>query len=93
MWRFDHSDESLFRKNQRRVVDLLRQVEEKVPYIHSLEIGENFSTSPVAFDLILITTHNDKKELERYRTDPDHKRIAGKINELTKERIVVDFEF
>lgn len=64
----------------------------KVPSILSLEVGINFSTRPIAYDLVLITTHKDRQALEEYQIHPEHKKVAELVNQWKEEGAVVDFE-
>ena len=89
MWRLREKDEnglSLIRR-------LLTRLPELIDGLESLEIGENFNSSPFAYDMVLITTHKDQQALEKYRGHPEHVAVANRIKELTKERAVVDFEY
>jgi len=93
MWRFDHTDEIVARENIKEVKNLLMELPGNIPELEFLEVGENFNPSEVSFDLVLITTHNDKNALDNYRVNPLHQKIANRIKTLIVDRVVVDFEY
>jgi hypothetical protein len=89
MWRL-HQNST---ENRRIINDLLYRLPDLIRELKSLEIGENFNKSPFACDLVLITTHTGKADLEKYQKHPEHVLAAKRINELAKDRVVVDFEY
>jgi hypothetical protein len=88
MWRL-HQNST---ENRKAIKDLLNRLPDLIPELKSLEVGENFNPSPFAFDLVLTTTHADKADLEKYQKHPEHVIVSKRITELTKDRVVVDFE-
>ena len=65
----------------------------KITEIHSLQVGINFNTKPIACDVVLITEHQDKNALERYQIHPEHQKVAEFIAQIKESGSVVDFEF
>lgn len=93
MWRFDKSDQDSFDSTREEVREMLEGLPGKIQEIQSLEVGMNFNASPVAFDMVLITTHADQRALKNYQEHPDHQVVASRIGKLAIERVVVDFEY
>jgi len=89
MWRLQ--DKS--KENLSLIKELLSSLLHIIDDIVTLETGDNFNVSDFAYDLVLITIHRDKLALEKYQNHPEHIKIANRIKELTKERVVVDFEY
>ena len=89
MWRLHQNNP----ENRSIIRDLLNKLPSLIPELKSLKVGEDFNRSTVAFDLVLITEHADKAGLEKYQKHPEHVSVAQRITELTKERVVVDFEY
>lgn len=89
MWRLHQNS----KENRTVIKDLLYKLPDSIPELKSLEIGENFNKSPFACDLVLITTHTGKDDLEIYQKHPEHVVAAKRITELAKDRVVVDFEY
>jgi hypothetical protein len=88
MWRLHQNNT----ENRMAIKDLLNRLPGQIPELKSLEVGENFNSGPFAFDLVLISTHADKADLEKYQKHPEHVVVAKRISELAKDRVVVDFE-
>lgn len=65
----------------------------KVPSMVDVESGINYNGSDAAFDLVLISVHRSKEELEAYQDDPVHGEFKKLIGPEALSRHVVDFEF
>jgi hypothetical protein len=89
MWRLHQNNA----ENRSVIKDLLNNLPAVIPELKSLEAGEDISRGPVAFDLVLITTHADTGDLEKYQKHPEHVSVAKRITELASDRVVVDFEY
>jgi hypothetical protein len=89
MWRLHENNQ----ENRSEISCLLSGLPDIIDDLVSPEVGSNFSLSEFAYDLVLITTHGDKAALERYKEHPEHILVANRIKELTRERVVVDFEY
>ncbi len=94
MWRLKEEAEG---NNKSKNIELskakLYDLKPEISQIESIEVGENFNSSDVAFDLVLITTHSDKDALAQYILHPAHQEVAGFIGKVVTERNVVDFEY
>jgi len=89
MWRLIQNNV----ENRSMIKDLLNKLPALIPELKSLEVGEDFNRGSVAFDLVLITTHTDMADLEKYQKHPEHVSVAKRITELARDRVVVDFEY
>lgn len=64
----------------------------KIPGIMDIRCGENFSKYSKGFTHAVVVTTKNKNALHAYRTHPDHKIIAAKIDKMEEDSIGVDFE-
>ncbi len=92
MWMVDAGDPVEKQKAVHEITEMLQGLVDKIPHVKTLEVGKNFNTSGAAFDVVLITSHDSRDALQKYRAHPDHVTIAEKIGELTTGRAVVDCE-
>lgn len=65
----------------------------KIPALRDFEVGTDFNGSPMAYDLVLISTHESRIELEQYQNDPVHQAVSSYVRERIDSRAVVDFEY
>ena len=93
MWTFQASETASKEENIAKAKEMLLSMPEQIPQIASLEVGENFSTRPVAHELVLITTHNNKQDLQGYIEHPKHQEVAAFIGSVKDKSAVVDFEY
>jgi hypothetical protein len=73
--------------------DNLDSLKNKIPQVVNLETGKNISTSPSAFDLVLVTDFKNNDDLQAYRIHPAHQDVLKIIKETTDEVIVVDYSY
>ena len=95
MWKF--KDQAEGKSKAENIAIIKKDLEDLigvVPQICSLEVGVNKNTSsPAAFDAVLVSTFNSMEDVEAYRQDPRHKAAAA-YNKLCRiDRVVVDYEF
>lgn len=60
--------------------------------IKDLEVGMNFSMSDKAYDIVLYTEFDSKKDLEHYMNHPEHVKVKNFIDGIVEDRTVVDYE-
>jgi len=89
MWRLHQNNAEI----RAMIKDLLNKLPAVIPELKSLEVAEDINRGPVAFDLVLITTHSDTADLKKYQKHPEHVSVAKRITELARDRVVVDFEY
>lgn len=70
----------------------LESLPDKIDILEHLEVGLNFSQSPKAADLCLMTQFRTKDDLDTYRTHPAHQEVVEYIKKTVRETRVVDFE-
>ena len=93
MWRLKEVAEGNDKTNNIAIViDKLLKLKSVIEEIDTLEIGSNINESDTAFDLVLITTHQNKQALAAYIAHPDHQEAALFIGKVVAARNVVDFE-
>ncbi len=90
MFRFRGEGETK-QANILRFKDKLDTLKNKIDLIGYLETGINFSTSPAAFDLVLVTEFASEEDLENYKIHPDHQAILPDVKKLTESVHVVDY--
>ncbi len=81
-------------KNQIKIVKekLLGMREGLGDLLKDIEIGINFSNSPRAFDLALVTLFENREDLKTYSTHPVHLPVIEYIKSVNGETKVVDYE-
>jgi len=79
--------------NQKLAKERLMGLKPLISWIDSIEVGKNSNPSEAAYDLVLITTHQNKEALKEYIDHPAHKEVAGFIGKIVSDRKVVDFEY
>ena len=93
MWKLKEEAERNNKKvNTSIIKNKLNALVPVIQEILSLEIGENFNPTEAAYDVVLITTHNDRDGLAGYVNHPAHQEAASFIGKVVAERKVVDFE-
>ena len=93
MWKLeDEADGMSKSENITRIESALNSLPSVIEEISSLELGVNFNPTEAAYDLVLITTHNDQDALDAYNNHPSHQDAAKLIGKLVADRKVVDFE-
>jgi hypothetical protein len=60
--------------------------------IKNLEVGMNFSVSDKAYDMVLYTEFDSKKDLEHYMKHPEHVKVKNFIDGIVEDRTIVDYE-
>ena len=72
--------------------DAIYSMKGKVPSMVDVECGINFNPGEAACDLVLISTHNNRAELDDYQDDPLHGEIKKIVGPAAMSRHVTDFE-
>ncbi|MEM9696616.1 MAG: Dabb family protein, partial [Myxococcota bacterium] len=58
----------------------------------SLTVGLDINRGPRAYDVCLITTHEDGDALARYQADAGHEEVKAYIGRVSERAALVDFE-
>lgn len=69
----------------------LRQLQQDIDVIRSLEVGQNFTESPRAMDIILIVDLDTQHDLTVYDQHPQHQPVKQAAAQLCTESRVVDY--
>ncbi len=73
------------------LIDGLKGLPQKIDVLRGLEVGENITDSPRAFDFALITDFDDEAALKAYAAHPDHQPILKMAGEYCEMSRLVDF--
>jgi len=82
-------------KDRSRAEQLKQKIDDlngKVPSMIDVESGINFNPADAACDLVLISTHKTREDLDAYQADPVHGEVKKAIGPEAVSRHVVDFE-
>jgi hypothetical protein len=67
---------------------------DKIGEITQLEIGTNSKNAdPANFDIVLITTFANMRDLDIYQKHAEHKKVAEFIGNIKEYRACIDYEF
>lgn len=69
----------------------LRDLEDTVPAVETIEVGLNDVVVPGNWDMVLIANLPDEAALSDYQTHPNHVAVAKKIKAIATSRSAVDF--
>ncbi len=72
--------------------EMLLSMKGEIEVLRDLEVGVNFSNSPRAFDLALVTDFDSREDLKIYATHPKHLPILDFVKKSGIETKVVDYE-
>ncbi|MET0664961.1 MAG: Dabb family protein [Acidimicrobiales bacterium] len=73
------------------LVSRLMALPDQIPEIREYEAGRDVSGAPNSFDVGLWSSFDDTEGLERYRVHPAHQEVVAYLEEVSPERIVVDW--
>jgi hypothetical protein len=65
----------------------------KIPGIREFEIGINFNPNLYAFDVVINSVFETKKDLEIYQQHPAHKAFIVFNRTYSVEKVIVDYAF
>jgi len=65
----------------------------RVKSLVDIESGINFNKEKADCDLVLISVHKTREDMDAYQIDPLHKEVAKLIGAAATSRHAVDFEF
>lgn len=78
--------------NIKKVNDLLASLPPKIKEIKRYEHGPNFSESPNAMDMCLVSGFDSVDDLNKYRFHPAHLEVLDFVKKVVTELRAVDFE-
>ena len=82
-------------KEQSRAEELktaILNMKGKVPTMLDVECGVNFNKDAAACDLVLVSTHNSREDLDAYQNDPVHVEVKKLVGPAVTSRHVADFD-
>jgi hypothetical protein len=92
MFRFKESAEGMDKKeNIMRLKAKLEALPAMISEIKFFEVGINFTLSPIAYDLVLLSEFEKKDDLYSYQKHPEHVLVAEFVGKVCENRIVVDY--
>ena len=62
----------------------------RIPSLNSIRVGRDLNRGPTAFDVVLVSEHDDEDSLAAYATDPVHVELLDWLKPRWTERAVVD---
>ncbi|RCW45581.1 Dabb family protein [Paenibacillus prosopidis] len=83
----DNSAESVARTAQ-----VLRDMEDKIEELKSIEVGTDILHSERSYDIALITKFESMEALEAYQVHPVHKKVIEHMLQVREASVSVDFE-
>ncbi|MDZ7330654.1 MAG: Dabb family protein [candidate division KSB1 bacterium] len=93
MWKLhDFAEGRSKAENTHLMKQWLEQLKDKIADVQYLEVGINFKASEDAYDVVLYTEFKDRQALENYQAHPEHIQFKNKIQNLRRDKIVVDYE-
>ncbi|MEI8083248.1 MAG: Dabb family protein [Actinomycetes bacterium] len=69
---------------------LLRALAEKVPAANTLRVGTDLNGQVAAFDVLLVSEHDDELALQEYRQHPEHQRVLAWLEDHQCQRVAFD---
>jgi hypothetical protein len=78
-------------ENVRRIKSKLEALPGMIEEIKFFEVGINSIENCVAYDLVLCSEFEDKEDLFKYQKHPEHIKVAGFVNKVCENRVVVDY--
>jgi hypothetical protein len=75
-----------------KAVELLLGMKGNVPSLLDVEAGVDVTKSARSYQVGLITRHKSRSDLDAYREDPFHKRVAEFVGAHSSGAVAVDFE-
>jgi len=92
MFKFKNSDNIEKQINAEKLKTKLENLPTEIVEIKSFEIGLNYCVSPNAYDMVLISTFENREHLQEYAKHLEHIKVLNFIDEIVQSRVVVDFE-
>ncbi|MFP4529449.1 MAG: Dabb family protein [Candidatus Kapaibacterium sp.] len=80
-------------RNMIKLKAMLEALPAKIDLIKFYEVGLNFSKSPAAMDIALVSHFESAETLDAYRSHPAHVEVLEFIKKTVAQTAVVDYEF
>ena len=79
-------------ENIAEMKERLEVLKDQIAEIKELEVGINTKQSDTAYDIVLLTSFGSQADLNSYQAHPEHRNVGRFIQDVTRERCIVDFE-
>ena len=79
-------------ENARIIKDRLEKLNGVIPGMKMLEVGLDFSRTPMSFDIALYSEFESRKALDDYQVHPEHMAVRKFVAEVIEGRNIVDYE-
>ncbi|PKM68493.1 MAG: stress responsive protein [Firmicutes bacterium HGW-Firmicutes-2] len=80
-------------RTRQTLKEKLEALTHAVESLKELSVGFNYNTSEAKRDVVLITSFLDKDGLDAYIVHPAHVQVGEYVRQVTKDRVVVDYEY
>lgn len=71
----------------------LLSLKEEIDLLKEIEVGINFKESDRAYDVALVTTFANERDLAAYATHPYHLKVLDYIKSVASDTKVVDYKY
>ena len=78
--------------NMNKAAETLRGLDGKIDVLRSLEVGTDLLHTERSFEVALTATFDSLEDLEIYRADPVHVKVADYMKEVSVRIASVDYE-
>ncbi|HKM92157.1 MAG TPA: Dabb family protein [Prolixibacteraceae bacterium] len=72
---------------------MLLALENHIPELKYIEVGQHFLIDSPSFDLCLITHFESLTDLDAYQVHPEHLKVGQFVKQISVNRAAVDYEF
>ena len=70
---------------------MLEDLQVKIEELNCIEVGQNISTKPSAFDIVLTADFDNVDGLNIYRDHPEHVKVLNYLKIVMEKAQVVDY--
>ena len=94
MWKLPEEKDGLNKEQiAQKIKASLEALPAKISEIVSLQVGINFNTGALAYDVCLVTDFKTTADLDAYQKNEYHLQAASYIRAVNEGRVVVDYEY
>ncbi|MGE3063712.1 MAG: Dabb family protein [bacterium] len=79
-------------ENALKLKEILEALKLKIPFIKKLEVGINYASDEAAYDVVLYSEFENREDLSKYVSHPDHQALKDFIINIRDKRCFVDYE-
>lgn len=94
MWKLPEEKDGLTKfEIAKKIKASLETLPALIDEIVSLQVGINFNSSEMAYDVCLVTDFKTKEDLDAYQKNEEHLKVATYIRAVNTGRCVADYEY